>query len=105
MEQRHVNSDFASLENVHHPTQRLLEFYWQRGALVKFSTEPWSRNQITSAFSRGTHKSCHEHLEFMHEKFTGMIQKGKWVILSVSDIKDLPGLQVSPPGVIPQRER
>ena len=44
-------------------------------------------------------------VEFPHDEFTDMTQKGQWAILSASDAKDLPGLWVSSPGVIPQRER
>ena len=33
-----------------------------------------------------------------------MIQKGQWLILPTSNVKDLPGLRVSPPGVVSQRE-
>ena len=95
-EQRHINSD-TSLDNVHHPAQHHLEFYNQWGAPEKFSTEPWSYNQISSALARGAHKSCLEHLELLHDKFTDMIQKGQWVILSASDVKDFSYLRVSPP--------
>ena len=76
VQQCHINSDFTSLDNVHHPAQRLLEFYKQRGTPVKFSTELWSCNQIISALARGTHKSYHKHLELLHDEFTDMIQKG-----------------------------
>ena len=34
-----------------------------------------------------------------------MMEKGQWVILPASTVESLPGLQVSPPGVVPQRER
>mmetsp|Transcript_6727 Transcript_6727/g.10939 ORF Transcript_6727/g.10939 Transcript_6727/m.10939 type:complete len:171 (+) Transcript_6727:1933-2445(+) len=34
-----------------------------------------------------------------------MIKKGQWVILPASVALKLPGLRVSPPGVVPQRDR
>ena len=34
-----------------------------------------------------------------------MIQKQQWVILPFDAVKDLPGLRLSPPGCIPQRDR
>ena len=34
-----------------------------------------------------------------------MINKQQWIVLPFSKIKDLPALRISPPRVIPQRER
>ncbi len=34
-----------------------------------------------------------------------MINKGQWIVLPFSAVQHLPGLRVSPPGVVPQRER
>ena len=34
-----------------------------------------------------------------------MISKGQWLVLPYSSIKNLPGLWLSPPGVVPQRNR
>ncbi|KAL3806886.1 hypothetical protein ACHAXA_000796 [Cyclostephanos tholiformis] len=39
------------------------------------------------------------------DEFVDMIHKGQWIVLPYSSIRDLPGLRVSPPGVVPQRER
>ena len=103
--QRRPVSDFASLDNVQHPAKRLLNFYKHRGAPVKFSTPPWTRRQVKRALARGPHKSSLEYLDFLREEFVDMISKGQWIILPASVAKDLPGLRVSPPGVVPQRDR
>ena len=79
VEQCRANSDFSSLDNVHHPAQRLLEFYEQWGALVTFTSKSWSHNQIIITLAHGAHKSYYEHLEFLHEEFTDIIKKGQWV--------------------------
>jgi hypothetical protein len=34
-----------------------------------------------------------------------MINKGQWLVLPYSAVHNLPGLQISPPGVVPQRKR
>ena len=34
-----------------------------------------------------------------------MISKGQWIVLPNLSVKDLPGLQISPPGVVPQHNR
>ena len=105
VKQRRTTSDFASLDNVDHLAQRLLKFYKERGAPVKLSTKPWSQDKITTALARGAHWSCRDHLDFLHEEFGDMIEKSQWVILPVADVAHLPGLRISPPGVIPQRDR
>ena len=55
--------------------------------------------------TRGPHKSCHEHITFLHEEFINMINKQQWIVLPYSVAKTLPGLRLSPPGVVPQRGR
>ena len=102
---RRPRGNFASLNNVLHPACRLLHLYKHHGAPVKFSTPPWTRHQVQRALRRGPHKSCHDYVDFLHEEFTDMINKGQWIILPYSAVKHLPGLRVSPPGVVPQRER
>jgi hypothetical protein len=90
---------------VPHPACRLLRLYKHRGAPVKFSTPPWTRLQVKRALSCGPHKSAHEYLDYLEEEFIDMINKGQWVVLPYSAVKDLPGLQISPPRVAPQRDR
>ena len=102
---RRSRGDFASLDNVDHPARRLLHFYKHRGAPVRFSTPPWTRHQIERALLRGPHKSCNDYIDFLNTEFVDMISKGQWLVLPYSDVKDLPGLRLSPPGVVPQRER
>ena len=94
-----------SLNNINHPAQRLLHLYKHRGVPVKFSTPPWTCHQIERALLRGQHKSCNDYIDFLNTKFVDMISKGQWLVLPYSDVKDLPGLRLSPPGVVPQRER
>ena len=71
--QKRVGSNLSSLENVHYPDKRLLIDLKLRGAPVRFPTQDWSREDISAALARGARKSCMEHLEFLHEEFTGMI--------------------------------
>ena len=68
---------------------------------MKLSTKPWSQDKITTALARGAHRSCMDHLDFLHEEFRDMIEKSQWVILPAADVAHLPGLRISPPGVIP----
>ena len=75
--QRRSRSNFASLDKVDHPAQRLLKFYKERGAPIKMATKPWSRDQISAALSRGAHRLCMEHTEFLHGEFHDMILKSQ----------------------------
>ncbi len=43
------SSDFASLDNLHHPARRLLRLYAHRGAPVKFATPPWNPQHLQRA--------------------------------------------------------
>ena len=96
--------DIGSLD-FHHPARRLLQHYKTRGAPVKFTTAPWSPNRIQTAMDRGAHRSCSQYLDFLQEEFVDMIKKDQWVILPYSVVKSLPGLRISPPGCVPQRDR
>ena len=103
---RRHGGDLSDLENVdQHPAKRLLKIYKHRGVPVKFSSPKWSRTKIKAALTRGAHKSCNEHIDFLNEEFVDMIQKGQWVILPATMAMELEGLRLSPPGVIPQRDR
>ena len=103
--QRRTKGDFACLDDVAHPAQRLLKFYKSRGAPARFKSEPWSAERVDKALQRGAHRSCMEHLEFLHEEFEDMVAKAQWIVLPASEVRHLPGLRISPPGVVPQRDR
>ena len=88
-----------------HPANRLLHQYKVHGTPVRFSTPPWSAEQQLAAIARGPHPSCLNHIDFLQEEFVDMMKKGQWVVLPYSVAKTLPGLRLSPPGVIDQRDR
>ena len=101
--QQCCKGNMATLDDVHHPAKCLLKLYKHRGAHVKFAKKPWSCQRINQAIKRGPHKSALEYLEFLKEEFVDMIEnKGQWIVLPASEARKLPGLQVSPPGVVPQ---
>jgi hypothetical protein len=102
---RRGRGDFSNLDNVNHPARRLLRQLKHQGAPVKFSTPPWTTEQINNAVRRGPHKSCAEHIDFLDEEFVDMIKKQQWTLLPLSVAMELEGLRVSPPGVVPQRDR
>ena len=104
VKERRGRGDLGDLDT-NHPATRLLKVYKSRGAPVKLKTKPWSIARIDAAMKRGPHKSCFEHLDFLQEEFVGMIGKNQWMVLPYEEVKHLPGLRLSPPGCIPQRDR
>jgi hypothetical protein len=88
-----------------HPAKRLLKHYLAHGVPVKLSTKPWTIQQREQAINRGPHKSCQAYHAFLSDEFVDMIQKGQWTILPYSIVKEFLQLCLSPPGVVPQRDR
>jgi hypothetical protein len=76
-----------------------------RGTPVKFAMPPWNCQHLQRALSRGLHCSSLEYIDFLQEGLVDMINMGQWVILPAKAVLHLPGLQLSPPGVVPQRGR
>ena len=70
---RRKGGDFSSLNNIHHPAKRLLKHLKHRGAPVKFTTPPWSRQRLHDAISRGPHQSCQQYIDFLDEEFISSI--------------------------------
>jgi hypothetical protein len=99
---RRPSINFASLNNLHHPARRLLCLYAHRGAPVKFAMPPWTRQHLQRTLSLGLHCSSLEYIDFLQEEFVDMINKGQWILLPTKAVLHLPGLQLSPPGVVPQ---
>ena len=97
--------DFGNLQNLNHHARRLLRQYKHTGAPVILHTNKWTNSQINQAIDRGPHKSCEEHIDFLEEEFTDMLNKGQWVVLPYDLAVTLPNLRISPPGVVPQRNR
>jgi hypothetical protein len=102
---RRSRKDLAEMHNINHPAKRLLLLYKNQGVPAKVTTPPWSPERIRQALSRGPHRSCRDHMNFLSEEFVSMIQKGQWTILPYSAVKEFINLRVSPPGVIPQHDR
>ena len=88
-----------------HPARRLLKVYRDRGVPARLTSKPWSQRRLHQAIQRGPHPSCLPFQNFLNEEFVDMINKGQWVILPYSVARHLPGLRLSPPGVVSQRER
>ena len=96
--------DFLEL-NINHPAQELLKKYKSQGVPVKCHTQVWTKGMLDRAIRRGTHKLCYNYMDFLEVEFKDMISKGQWMVLSYKAVKGFKGLRLSPPGMVPQRER
>jgi hypothetical protein len=66
---------------------------------------PWSKAKLDACLQRGAHASASDYGKFLEEEFTDFCAKGFWMLVPYADVRDLPGLRLSPIGVVPQRDR
>ena len=104
VQSRRPRSDLSAI-SFQHSAARILKMYKHHGIPVRLRSAPWSSQQISRALVRGPHQFCRSYLKFLEGEFVDMIEKGQWVVLPYSAVKSLPNLRLSPPGVVPQRER
>jgi len=90
---------------IEHPAARLLRHVGTRGVPIVLTTPPWDSKRIYAAATRGPHKSAYEYQDFLRNEMVDMILRRQWIVLPYHAIKDLPGLRLSPIGVVPQRDR
>ena len=88
-----------------HPAGPLLAHLGTTGAPCVLSDRPWSKQRLLEAMTRGPHKSALDFTDFLEEEFANFVDCCQWIVLSWSRAKHLKNLRVSPPGVVPQRER
>ena len=101
---RRGRNDFGTLQYPH-PANTYLRQLHKHGCPVRFHSRPWSYQCLQRALRRGPHKSCASHANFLQEEFADMIGKSQWVVLPFDLAASLGNLTLSPPGVVPQRER
>lgn len=95
----------CNIENLEHPAATLLAEYRDNGASFQTTSPEWDQDRICQAVERGAHQSALQHLDFVRDEFVDMIRKKFWVVLPASALQDVPGLRLSPLGVVPQHER
>ena len=94
-----------SVKEVPHKAGRVLDYLRQHGAPVRTSTLPWTTDQCDDAIHRGAHQSSHGEREFVASEMLEFCEQGYWLVAPYSAVRDLPGLRISPLGVVPQRDR
>lgn len=94
-----------SAESIPHKAARLLKHLRRRGAGVTMQTAPWDQERLRRAATRGSHQSARGEIEFVCEEMLEFCQQGFWTVLPLHIALLLPNLQLSPLGVVPQRNR
>ena len=92
-------------ESLDHRASRLLKHLRRRGAAVPMRTAPWTVERIRQAARRGSHKSARDDIEFVCREMLEFCTQGFWTVHPFRLAIQLPGLQLSPLGVVPQRNR
>ena len=88
-----------------HPAVPLLQHLRLSGASAPQSTPSWSPSRLASALSRGPHPSAKLNATFLRSEFADMVAAGHWLVVPYHLVCHLPGLRLSPTGVVPQRNR
>jgi hypothetical protein len=94
----------STKETNRHPAILLLQHVGKQGVPVRMSTESWPQDLKDERFNRGSHKSCEGHLEFLRGEMLEFVEKGCWTLLPCRLVREMKHLQLSPLGIIPQRE-
>eukprot|EP00536_Pseudo-nitzschia_multiseries_P014268 jgi/Psemu1/38109/gm1.38109_g len=94
-----IHPDVATIP---HPAGSLLDRYGMDATPVTMSGPPWDHPRIAAALQRGPHQSSHHGIAFLRKEYANKMDKQQWTILPASLIQDLPGLRLSPLGLVPQ---
>lgn len=91
--------------SVDHPAAAYLASVRADGATVQLSGPDWTADKLEEAIERGPHASADEHTDFVREEFCDMVRKRFWVVVPAAYLVGVPGVRLSPLGVVPQAER
>lgn len=94
-----------TVRSIPHKAARLLDHLRCRGASVTLATAPCPVEHQHNAMKRGPHKSSYGEREFVHQEVLDFCCQGYWLVLPFESVKGWPSLQISPLGVVPQRNR
>ena len=102
---RGISNVTSTVRGIPHKAARIAEYLRTKGAPVLMSTPPWTRAARDTAIDRGPHKSSHGERDFVANEMLDFCEQGYWLVAPYHSICDLPGLRISPLGVVPQRDR
>lgn len=95
----------SSVGELPHDAAGYLDFLRRLGAPVLSHAPPKTPDELQHAVDRGPHPSAIAYQDFLWGEAFEMCQRRHTMILPFSAVKHITGVQISPPGVVPQRER
>jgi hypothetical protein len=106
LKRKRGRSDWGELHLARsHAAHRILTHYKAHGAPVTLADKPWTQDERDKAMAQGPHKSAYEGIEFLRDDMSDMVDKSFWMVIPYATVRELPGLRVSPIGVVPQPNR
>ena len=101
-----VSSLQPDVHHLPHLVAPFLQRLGHTGVPGTFTTPPWSPTQLDEAVRQGSHSSAtKEYREYLEGEMGTMVRQGYWAVLPYTTVRHLPGLKLSPAGVVPQRDR
>ena len=98
-------SCLADPSSLLHPAAPLLHHLRLHGASANQSSPAWTPDRLRACLARGPHPSAKLSAAFLRDEFADMVAAGHWLVVPFHLISHLPGLRLSPTGVVPQRDR
>ena len=93
------------VQDLPHNTVAYLDYLRRCGAPIVTSSPPLSLDNLQAAVDRGPHLLAMAKAKFLLEEGFEMYQQQHAMVLPFSTIKQIRGVRVGPPGVVPQRGR
>ena len=94
----------SSVGTLPHKATPMLDHMRLKGSPVKIDGPPLTLKQLASAIAYGSHNSCEKYPSFVRKEMRDFVEKGFWIVFPIEDAVGLDGLQLSPAGLIPQRD-
>ena len=83
------------IQNLPHPAAKYLGHLQTIGVPIHCLMPDWTLNRRNDAAHQGSHQSARQYLAFSESEMADMIQKGYWVVLPYTVLKNLPNLRLS----------
>ena len=71
---------------------------------VVLKTPPWTIAPHNEAMQYRARSSANDHKEFLRDELADMVKAGHWLVLPYSSVQHTTDLQISPQGIVPQRD-
>ena len=103
---RQVKCLHNAFESWDHPCSRAVRQLCRLGVPCISKAPPWTLRHKDANMRRGSHPSAkHLFADFLQDEMLDMAARRYWTVVPYHAVRRLPGLKISPAGVVPQRNR